>query len=233
MAKPVSIIVGVGPGNGAAFARRFASEGYAVALLARNTDFTSELAATLPDARAYACDVTDAKAIAETFDSIRRDLGDAETLIYNAGSGAWASVEETSPEDFEKAWRVNALGALLTAQQVIPPMKKAAGGNIILVGATASLRGGANFTAFASAKAALRSLAQSMARHLWRNRIHVAHIVIDGVIDLPRMRATMPDKPDSFFLNPDDIAETIFRLTQQNLSAWSFEIDVRPYGAKW
>lgn len=141
MAKRVCIIVGVGPGNGAAFARKFASEGYAVALLARSTIFTSELAAALADTHAYACDVTDAKAIGDTFSLIRRELGDAETLIYNAGSGVWSTVEDTSADDFETAWRINALGALLTAQQVIPNMKNTAAGNIVLVGVTASMRG--------------------------------------------------------------------------------------------
>lgn len=158
MTKPVCAIVGVGPGNGAAFARRYAAEGYAVALLARGTGFTGELAATLDDARAYACDVTDAAAIARAFQAVREDLGEVGILVYNAGSGMWGNVEEVSAEDFEAAWKINALGALLASRQVIPAMKTAGSGSIVLVGATASRRGGAQFAAFAAAKAAQRSL---------------------------------------------------------------------------
>lgn len=233
MTKPLCAVVGVGPGNGAAFARRFASAGYAVALLARGSTFTRELAANLEEARAYECDVTDAAAIERAFQSIREDLGEVDVLIYNAGSGTWGTVEEVSDSDFETAWRINAMGTLLASRQVIPAMKRAGRGSIVIVGATASLRGGAKFAAFASAKAAQRSLAQGMARHLWPSGIHVALLIIDGAVDLPRTREMMPDKPDSFFLKPDDIAETVFQLTKQNPSAWSFEFEARPFGERW
>jgi NAD(P)-dependent dehydrogenase (short-subunit alcohol dehydrogenase family) len=231
--KPVCVVVGVGPGNGAAFARRFAAEGYAVALLARDPTFSSELAATLPEARAYACDVADADAITRTFEAIRRDLGEVEVLVYNAGSGVWGTVEDVSPADFEASWRVNALGAFLAARQVIPAMKLARRGSIILVGATASRRGTAKATAFASAKAAQRSLAESLARHLWPAGIHVALIIIDGVVDLPRTRAMLPGKPDAFFVKPDDVAAVAHALTCQQPSAWSFEVEARPFGETW
>ena len=233
MTKRICAVVGVGPRNGAAFARRFASAGYAVALLARGSTFTRELAANLEEARAYECDVTDAAAIERAFQSIREDLGEVEVLIYNAGSGTWGTVEEVSDSDFEAAWRINAMGTLLASRQVIPAMKRAGRGSIVIVGATASLRGGAKFAAFASAKAAQRSLAQGMARHLWPSGIHVALLIIDGAVDLPRTREMMPDKPDSFFLKPDDIAETVFQLTKQNPSAWSFEFEARPFGERW
>ncbi len=233
MTKPICAVVGVGPGNGAAFARRFASAGYAVALLARGTTLIRELAAKLEDARAYECDVTDAAAIERAFQSIRNDLGEVDVLVYNAGSGSWGTVEEVSDSDFEAAWRINALGTLLASRQVIPAMKRAGRGSIVVVGATASLRGGAKFAAFASAKAAQRSLAQAMARHLWPSGIHVALLIIDGAVDLPRTREMMPDKPDSFFLKPDDIAETVFQITRQNPSAWSFEFEARPFGERW
>ena len=233
MTKPVCAVVGVGPGNGAAFARRFSSEGYAVALLARSTKLSEELAATLPDSRAYACDVTDPNAIEQAFSAIRNDLGEVDTLLYNAGSGVFGDIEQVSADDLETAWRINTLGSFLAARQVIPAMKKAQKGNIIFTGATASLRGGANFAAFASAKAAQRNLAQSMARHLGSSGIHVALLIVDGMIDLPRTRQMMPDAPDERFLNPDDIAETVFNISQQKPSAWSFETDVRPYTEKW
>src|SRR5207248_8265384 len=107
MAKPVCAVAGVGPGNGAAFARRFASEGYALALLARGTELTAKLAGELSDACAYECDLADAASVARAFEDIRRDLGDPDVLIYNAGSGVWGAVEEAAPADFENAWRVN------------------------------------------------------------------------------------------------------------------------------
>jgi NAD(P)-dependent dehydrogenase (short-subunit alcohol dehydrogenase family) len=231
--KPVCVVVGVGPGNGAAFARRFAAEGYAAALLARGLEFTRDLASTLPDARAYECDVADAGSVEHTFKAIRDELGNVDVLVYNAGTGVWGTVEDVKAADFEMAWRVNALGALLTSQQVIPAMKKAGKGSIVVIGATASRRGGAKTAAFAPAKAAQRSLTESMARHLWPAGIHVSLIVVDGVVALPRTRKMMPDKPDAFFVKPEDIAETALRLSQQSPSAWSFEVEARPFGETW
>ena len=233
MTKPVCAILGVGAGNGAAFARRFSSEGYALALLARSRGVTDELASDLADAAAYVCDVSDPGDIARAFASIRGELGEVDVLIHNAGGGTFGTVEDVAAEDFESAWRINVLAAFVAASEVIPAMKKAGAGTIVFVGATASLRGGARTAAFASAKAAQRSLAQSMARHLWPQGIHVALLIIDGVIDLPRTREFMPDKPDTFFLRPDDIAETVFQVTRQRPSAWSFEIEARPFAEKW
>jgi NAD(P)-dependent dehydrogenase (short-subunit alcohol dehydrogenase family) len=233
MAEPVCVVAGVGPGNGAAFARRFASEGYAVALLARGTGFTGKLAEELRGARAYACDVADPASAERAFDAVRKDLGDPDVLVYNAGSGVWGTVEDATPADFESAWRVNTLGGFLSSKQVIPAMKRARRGSIVFIGATASRKGGPKSAAFSSAKGAQRSLAESMARALWPSGIHVAVIVVDGVVDLPRTRQRMPDKPDSFFIKPDDVAEIGFRLTQQKPSAWSFEVEARPYGESW
>jgi NAD(P)-dependent dehydrogenase (short-subunit alcohol dehydrogenase family) len=229
----VCAIVGVGPGNGAAFARRFAAEGHRVALLARGTEFAQHLASTLPNARAYTCDVSDAASVESAFAGIRRDLGEVAVLIYNAGSGTWGTVEEVTPAAFEASWRVNALGALLVSKQVIPAMKNAKGGSIVFIGATASRRGNVKTAAFAPAKAAQRSLAESMARHLWPSGIHVALIVVDGAVDLPTTRNAMRSKPDSFFIKPDDVADLAYRLTQQSSSAWSFEIEARPFGETW
>ena len=231
--RRVCAVVGVGPGNGAAFARRFAAEGCAVALLARGTKLTSELAATLPGARAYACDVADAVSIARAFAGIRAELGEVAILVYNAGSGVFGTVEEISPADFEASFRTNALGAFLAAREVIPAMKRAGRGDIVFVGATASRRGVARTAAFAPAKAAQRSLAESMARHLWPAGIHVSLIVVDGVVDLPATRAFLTDKRDDFFVKPDDVADVAFRLTEQPRSAWSFEVEARPFGESW
>ena len=231
--RPVCVVVGVGPGNGAALARRFAAEGYRVALLARSTDLARDLAANLDGARAYACDITDATAVGHTFAAIRKELGEVEVLVYNAGGGVWANVEDITPADFEASWRINVFGALLAAKQVIPAMKKYQRGSIVFIGATASRRGGARTAAFAPAKAAQKSLAESMARHLWPSGIHVALVILDGVVDIPATRKRMPEKPATFFLNPDDVADNVVGLTQQKPSAWCFEMESRPFGETW
>jgi len=233
MTKPVCAVVGVGPGNGAALAKRFSSEGFGVALLARTLGLTTELAAQLPDARAYACDVTDPPSVEHTFGAIQRELGQIEVLVYNAGSGVWGTVDEIKPRDLESAFRVNASGLLACAQAVIAPMRANGKGSIVVIGATASRRGVPRTAAFAPAKAAQRSLAESMARHLWPAGIHVSLIIVDGVVDLPRTREWMKDKPDSFFIQPNDIAATAFHLTRQPRSAWSFEVEARPFGESW
>jgi len=231
--KLVAVVAGVGPGNGAALARRFAQAGYRVALMARSMDKLDALARELDGARGYACDVASPHSVARVFAAIRRDLGEVDALLYNAGSGVFADVETITPEQFETAWRVNAYGALLCAQQVIPAMKKARSGAIVFIGATASRRGMPRTAAFAPAKAAQRSLAESMARSLWPSGIHVCLIVVDGVVDLQRTRQAMPDKTDSFFIKPSAIAETAFELTRQDPSAWSFEVEARPFGEQW
>ncbi len=234
MAKPrVCVVVGVGPGNGAAFARRFAADGCAVALLARSLELTRALAAELPGARAIACDVGDRESVQRAFAEIRRELGDPDVVVYNAGSGKFASFADASADDFEASWRVNALGAFLVAKEVVPAMQAAGRGAIVFVGATASRRGGARTVAFAPAKAAQRSLAESLARQLWPLGIHVSLIVIDGVVDLPRTRQMLRDKPDEFFVRPDDVAATAAWLAQQPRSAWAFEVEARPFGERW
>jgi len=233
MKKPVCVVVGVGPGNGAAFANRFSREGFAIALLARKLDFTSELASRLPGSRAYVCDVTDVGAIKRTFAAIRQEMGEVDVVVYNAGSGLWGTVEEITPQDLETAFRVNVSGLLAFAQEAIPAMKAKSGGSIVVIGATASRRGAAKTAAFAPAKAAQRSLTESMARHLWPAGIHVSLIVVDGVIDLATTRQRMKDKPDDFFIKAADVAATAFWLTTQARSAWSFEVEARPFGETW
>lgn len=233
MARPVCAVVGVGPGNGAAFARRFAADGHAVALLARTLASSRELAAALPGSRAWECDVGDAASVQRAFDAIRGGLGDPEVVIYNAGSGLFGSFDDVTAADFEASWRVNALGAFLVAKQVVPAMKQAGRGNFVFIGATASRRGGIRSAAFGPAKAAQRSLAESMARSLGPAGIHVSLIVIDGVVDLPRTRQRLPDKPDSFFVRPDDVAATAAFLVGQPRSAWTFELEARPFAETW
>lgn len=226
MSKPVCAVVGIGPKNGESFARRFSKDGYAVAMLSRKTDLSSKLAEQLDDAKAYACDVTDASAIEAAFASVRSDLGEIDVLVYNAGSGSWGNIEDLSAADFETSWRINAMGLFLCSKQVIPHMKSQGNGSIVVIGATASLRGKPFTTAFAPAKGAQRLLAQAMARHLWPAGVHVSLLIIDGGID-------KPTGSDIKTLDPDHIAETAMYLTNQNPSAWSFEVDLRPLKENW
>lgn len=231
--KKVCVVVGVGPGNGAALARRFAADGYAVALLARSTDTTKELASELPGARAFACDVSDPASITRAFASVRDELGEVDVVMYNAGSGVFGALDDVSADDVEASWRVNALGLFLVAKEVVPAMRSKGSGAIIVTGATASRRGVARTTAFAPAKAAQRSLCEALARQLGPAGIHVALIIVDGVVDLPRTRERMKDKPDEFFVQPSAVADLASFLVRQDRSAWSFEVEARPFGESW
>ena len=233
MTKPVCVIVGVGPGNGASFARKFRQQGYQVVILARNEAYLAELSRQLDGAPFYSCDVTKVTQVESVFQKILRQFGEVDTLIYNAGAGQFKNVEDSTVEEFERSWQINALGCFVACKQLLPAMIDAGRGNFVVIGATASLRGSAKTAPFASAKAAQRSLAQSMARHLGPKGIHVSYVIVDGVIDLPRTRKHLVEKPDEFFLKPDDIAQSVFTLVRQPRSAWTFELDLRPFGEKW
>jgi NAD(P)-dependent dehydrogenase (short-subunit alcohol dehydrogenase family) len=231
--KPVAVVVGAGPGNGAALARRFVEAGYAIAVIARRRSTLAPIESELAGTRGFECDVGDPTSVESTFAQIRGEIGEIDALLYNAGSGIFGDVETITPEQFEQSWRVNAYGSLLCARQVIPGMKARGAGAIIFIGATASRRGGAQAAAFAPAKAAQRSLAEAMARKLWPEGVHVALIVIDGVVDLPETRSLMPGKPDDAFVDPAGVAEIAFQLCRQERRAWSFEVEARPYAEKW
>ncbi|HEY9770650.1 MAG TPA: SDR family NAD(P)-dependent oxidoreductase [Coleofasciculaceae cyanobacterium] len=233
MSKPVCVIVGVGSGNGESFSRKFAAEGYHVAMLARNIEYLQQLTQEIPNSQAYQYDVTEIEPAASVFSRIESEMGTISVLVYNAGASAFANIDDATVESFQRAWEVNARGLFIVAKQVIPQMRKLGGGNIVVIGATASIKGGANFTPFAAAKAAQRSLAQSMARYLDPEKIHVSYIIIDGLINLERTRQAMPDKSDDDFISSDDLAESVYFLTKQPPSAWTFELDLRPFGEKW
>jgi len=231
--KPLCVIAGFGPGNGLALCHRFLRGGYRVAIIARDEERLARHAAGNPDILPFVCDLADPDAVAMTFETIVDGPGVPAVLIYNAGSGLFGPALDASLDDFENAWRINALGLLAAARAVAPQMIEQGGGSILVTGATASLRGGANFAAFSSAKAAQRNLAQSLARSLGPQGIHVALVIVDGVIDLPRTREMFAGKPDSFFLEPEAIAETYYHLARQDPSAWTFEVDLRPRGEPW
>lgn len=231
--SPVCAIVGAGPGNGYALAHKFTAAGYRVALLARNRDRLADFAATIPGASAYECDVTDAASISAAFAAIARDMGHVDALLYNAGKGVWGDALSVTPQDFESAWRINTFGGFLCAQHVLPAMIAAGRGSIVFVGATASRRGAAKTVAFAAAKGAQRLMAESLARAYGPQGVHVSLVVIDAVVGEPLMRTKLADRPDDFFCASDDIADTAVMLTQQKRSAWTFELEVRPFGEKW
>lgn len=231
--EKVCAVIGVGPGNGLALVQRFSREGYEVAMLARSQDYLEQLADEIPRAHAYPCDATDIAQAGAVLGRIRQDLGPISVLIYNAGAGTFKSAEESTPEDFEKNWQVNVLGLLNATQATLGQLREHDSASILVTGASAALRGRANTAPFASAKAAQRSLAQSLARQLGPEQIHVGYVIIDGVVDLPRTREMLPDKPDDFFINPDGVAEAIWSLHQQPRSAWTFELDLRPFGESW
>jgi len=233
MNKGVCVVVGAGPGNGAAIGAEFATAGYGVALCARHKNRLNEMAEKIPGASTYAYDVKDTAVAPEVFTRIRQEIGPVNVLIYNAGAGAFANIDDATPEDFQSAWEVNCRGLFIAVKEVLPDMRAAGKGSIVIIGATASIKGGANFTPFASAKAGQRGLAQSLARYLGPERIHVSYVILDGVINLPRTRQMMPDRTDEFFLEPEQIAKTVFFLAQQLPQAWSFELDLRPFGEKW
>ena len=207
MSKKVCVVIGVGPGNGQAYATRFSKAGYAVALLSRDLGSLKTIAEPLDDAHCFACDASDPDSVTRALGEVGTQLGSVDTLIYNAGAGDFGPIDTVSLDAFESAWRINTLGLAAAAQAVIPAMREAGSGNIIISGATASKKGGANFAAFAQAKAAQRSLAQSMARQLGADGIHVALIIIDAVVDLPRTRKAMPDRPKHSFAQPAAIAD--------------------------
>jgi len=231
--KPLCIVAGVGPGNGMAFTRKFLTQGYQVAILARNLERLQDYAADNQDIVPFTCDLSDPESIQSTFASIHESLGPPTVVIYNADKGVFGTAMDATVGDFEEAWRLNTLGLLTVAQETAPVMVKNGGGSLLVTGATASLRGGANFAAFSSAKGAQRHLAQSLARSLGTQGIHVALVIIDGIIDSDLARSRFPDKPDSFFLQADAIAETYFNLSKQHPSAWTFEVDLRTSAESW
>jgi NAD(P)-dependent dehydrogenase (short-subunit alcohol dehydrogenase family) len=233
MADRVCVITGVGPGNGASFTRKFASAGYKVAMLARSPERLKEYETAIPGTTGYPTDVGDQEQVAETFTRVRNELGPVNVLLHNAGSGLFGDFLNTSPDMFEESWRTNTLALLLCGQEAARDMLDAGSGTIVVTGATAALRGGANFAAFSPAKAAQRMLAQSMARLLGPKGIHVAYVIVDGAIDMPRVREFLKDRPDEFFLKPDAIADTVYHLAHQDRSAWTFEVDLRPFGENW
>jgi len=231
--RPLAVVTGVGPGTGAAVARRFAQGGYAVAMLARNRERLNALEHEIPNARAYQCDVTDQAQLDATIEAVRAELGAPKVLIHNAVGGAFGNFMQIDPEVVNRNFQVNTMALLYLARRLAPAMVAAGEGAIIASGNTSALRGKAGFAGFAPTKAAQRILAESIAREVGPKGVHVAYVLIDAVIDLEWTRKRWPDAPDAFFIKPGAIAEEIWHVAHQDRSAWSFNVEIRPFGETW
>jgi NAD(P)-dependent dehydrogenase (short-subunit alcohol dehydrogenase family) len=233
-AAPVCIITGAGEGTGGATARRFAAAGYRVAMLARTEERLKRMEGEVAGSKGYACDVADLGHLRETIARVRSDLGAPSVAVHNAVMGAFESVLEASPEKFEKLFRINTTALMVLIQGVAPAMIEAGHGAIIVTGNTSAWRGKPRFATFAPTKAAQRILAQATARDLGPKGVHVAYITIDAAIDTPWTRpALAPDKPDDYFCKPSAIADEIFHVAHQDRSAWSFDVEIRPFHENW
>ena len=231
--QDVCVITGVGPGTGSALARRFAKGGYRVALIARNEDRLRDLQAELHGSKGYRCDVADPKQVEAVLDEIENDFGQPSILIHNAVGGAFGSFLEIDPDVLNRNFQVNTMALLYLARRLAPAMVQAGRGTILVTGNTSAQRGMPRFAGFAPTKAAQRILAEAMARELGPKGIHVAYLVIDAVIDVPWTRQRFNDKPDNFFIKPTAIADELWHVAHQDRSAWSFNVEVRPFGEKW
>ena len=231
--KPLAIVTGVGPGTGSAIVRRFHEGGFAVAMLARNVERLAELENALPDAFAVPCDVSDPDALQTALEQIEARAGVPEVVVHNAVGGAFGTFQDIDPAILERNFQVNVMALLHLARWTAPRMAKAGKGALIATGNTSSQRGRAHFAGFAPTKAAQRILAESIAREMGPQGVHVAYLLIDAVIDVPWTRERYPDKPDDFFIRPVDIAEEIWHVAHQPKSAWSFLTEVRPFAESW
>ncbi len=230
---PTAMIGGVGPGLGEVLVKRLIAGGYQVAGLARTQTSLSRLNEELnedpaaPMFKGLACDLTDEKAVEDVVTEVWKDWGDIDLYIHNPSGLVLKPFMETDPEDFESLWRVFCLGAVHATRAVLPSMLKAKSGCLLYIGATASVKAGPKSAAFASAKFALRGLAQSLARAHGPQGVHVAHLIIDGVIWSERA-ANRSGIAEEDCLNPEAIAETCFHIITQDRSAWTHELDIRP-----
>ena len=231
MAKTL-LVAGAGPGLGKSVAKRFAREGYAVALAARNPERLSSLAREL-GASAFPADLTNEADVATLFQQIEKTLGPIEAVAFVAATRVQGPFAELAAADFENVWRQSCLSGFLVGREAARTMLTRGRGSVIFTGASGSTRGRANFAAFAAAKGGLRFMAQSMARELGPKGIHVATVLIDGAIDSERMRRDYGDRMEKLgadgALQPDAIAETYWQIHNQPRSAWTHEVDLRPW----
>jgi NAD(P)-dependent dehydrogenase (short-subunit alcohol dehydrogenase family) len=227
----IALIVGAGSGNSAAFARALAADGYQVVLASRNVDKLDSLCAKI-GAQAIQCDATSVESVANLFQTMQQTLGPAGVVLYNASGYTAGSITRLDPELVLDSLMQTAYGAFLVAQQAAIAMQQLGGGALFFTGATASVKGFPNFAPFAMGKFALRGLAQSLARELGPENIHVAHFIIDGGIASPGRaldNAANTSNADDAELEPDAIAQTYMAILNQHRSAWTHEVDLRPW----
>lgn len=235
--KPAAIVIGAGDATGGAIARRFARDGF-VAVCTRRTQeavapLVEQIRASGLQATGFGCDARSEEAMVALFDDVERDIGPVEVVVFNIGANVHFGIRETSVRVYRKVWEMAAFAGFLAGREAARVMVPRQTGTIIFTGATASMRGGAGFAAFAGAKFALRALAQSMARELGPEGIHVAHSIIDGAIDTAFIRDNFPDryklKDQDGILDPEAIADAYLMLHHQPRSAWTHELDLRPW----
>jgi NAD(P)-dependent dehydrogenase (short-subunit alcohol dehydrogenase family) len=240
-ARPVALVVGAGDATGGAIAKRFARGGYTVCVTRRNLEklqpLVDEIRAAGGQAHGFASDARNEDAVGALFDDIESRIGAVEVFVFNIGANVASSILEETARKYFKVWEMACFAGFLTARKAARCMAPRGKGTILFTGATASLRGSANFAAFAGAKAALRALAQSMARELGPRGIHVAHVVIDGAIDTAFIRDNFPEryalKEQDGIVIPEHIADAYWMLHTQPRDAWSHELDLRPWMEKF
>lgn len=234
---PVAVVIGAGDATGGAIARRFAREGFTLCVTRRQADKLEPLVSSIQadggSAHAFGCDARSEEQMAELFAHIEQDIGPIEVAVFNIGANVRFGITETTERVYRKVWEMAALSGFLTGREAAKAMLPRGRGTIIFTGATASLRGGSGFSAFAGAKFALRALAQSMARELGPQGIHVAHPIIDGAIDTAFIRDNFPEryalKEQDGILNPEHIAEQYWQIHCQPRDSWTHELDLRPW----
>ena len=233
MSKKIALITGVGPGTGSSIARRFSDGGYKIAMIARDKERLKSLEDELEDSKGYSCELRNQEYLNSTVDNIIKDFGYPDVFIHNAVRGTRGNFLEFTSEELQSNFDINVLALHRIAQKVAPEMIKKNKGAIIVTGNTSAHRGKANFGGTASTKAAQKILTESFARYLNPKGIHVAYITIDAAIDLEWTRKAWPDKPDDFFIQPDDIASEVWHISHQSKSAWTFDHWLRPFGENW
>jgi NAD(P)-dependent dehydrogenase (short-subunit alcohol dehydrogenase family) len=235
-ADKVCVVIGVGEGLGMALALRFAA-GYKVALVARSPEVIGKTASEIKSQGGVALpvqsDATIEAEVATAYEKVARELGPIEILIYNGGRRPMGRLMDTTPKVFEETWRLHTFGAFLWARQVVPAMLARGSGAILITGATAGIRPWPTSAGFAPAKFAVRGLAEVMSRDLHPQGIHVAYVNVDGGIDMPLLRKFRPDTKDEDLLKPSAIADAFWYLAHQDRSAWSHELDIRPFKEKF
>lgn len=239
--NPVALVVGAGDALGGAIAKRFAREGFTTCVTRRNVEKLDALKAEIEAAggicHAFGSDAREEEEVIKLFTHIEADIGPIEVCVFNIGGNVRFGITETTARVYRKVWEMCAFGGFLAGREAARMMLPRKKGTILFTGATASLRGGAGFASFAGGKHALRALAQSMARELGPQGIHVGHVIVDGAIDTAFIRETFPEryalKAQDGILNPDHIAENYWTLHSQPRDAWTFELDLRPYMEKW